>query len=70
MLETIFFFCLQINTKVFYKLIVSIWVCVARHAQRTQNNEFVISSQYLKWNMKDEVDFLLADKQINIVCLN
>ena len=26
------FFCLKINTKVFYKLIVSLWVCVARHA--------------------------------------
>ena len=28
-------FCLQINTEVFYKLIVSLWVCVARHAQST-----------------------------------
>ena len=36
-------FCLQINTKVFYKLIVSLWVCVARHAQSAQNNKFTIS---------------------------
>ena len=28
-------FSLQINTEVFYKLVVSLWVCVARHAQST-----------------------------------
>ena len=54
-------FCLQINTKVFYK-IVSLWVCVARHAQSTENNKFTISLQYVKENVKDEVDFLPADK--------
>ena len=31
-------FYLQINTTIFYKLIVSLWVCMARHAQSTQNN--------------------------------
>ena len=36
-------FCLQINTKVFYKLIISLWVYVARHAQNVQNNKFTIS---------------------------
>ena len=36
-------FCLQINTKVFYKLIGSLWVRVDRHAQSTQNNKFTIS---------------------------
>ena len=50
-------FCLQINAKIFYKLIVSRWVCIARHAQSTQNtkfnNIFVISK---------EVDFLPTDK--------
>ena len=55
-------FCLQINSKTFYKLIVSLWVCIARHAQSTQNN-FTISLQYLKENMKDEVDFLPANKR-------
>ena len=35
-------FYLQMNTKVFYKLRVSLWVCVARHAQSTQN-KFTIS---------------------------
>ena len=55
-------FCLQINTKVSYKTIVSLWMCVARQAQSTKNNQFTISLQYLKENMKDEVVFLPADK--------
>ena len=33
---------LQINMKVFYKLIVLLWVCIARYAQNSQNNKFVI----------------------------
>ena len=36
---------------------------VARQAQSTKNNQFTISLQYLKENMKDEVDFFLADKR-------
>ena len=55
-------FLLADNTKVFYKLIVSLWVCRASHAQNTQNNKFAISLQYLKENMKDKVQFLPADK--------
>ena len=51
------FFCLQINTKVFYKVIV-FWICVTRLAQRNQNNKFAISLQYFKGNGKNEVDFL------------
>ena len=47
-------------------------MCVARLAQSTQNDMFVISSQYLKENTKDEVDFLPVDKhqrflQIDII---
>ena len=55
-------FCLQINTKMFYKVIVSLWVWIVRHVQSTQNNKFTISLEYLKKNVKDEVDFLPADK--------
>ena len=55
-------FCLQINTKVFCKMVVSLWVKVARQAQSTKNNQFTKSLQYLKESMKDEVDFLPADK--------
>ena len=35
---------------------------VARQAQSTKTNQFTISMQYLKENMKDKVDFLPADK--------
>ena len=48
---------LILGTLGFDKLIVSLWVCVARHAQGTQNNKFAISLQHNKKNMKDEVDF-------------
>ena len=56
-------YCLQMSTKVFYKVIVFLWVSVARNAQSTQNNRFTISLQYVKENVKDEVDFLSADKR-------
>ena len=56
-------FCLQINAKIFSKLIVLLWVYVAQHAESTENNMFTISLQYLKDNVKDEVDFLPADKR-------
>ena len=66
-------FCLQLKTKVLYKLIVSLWVCVARHAQNTENNKFATSLQKLKENMKDEGEFLPAEKrqrlQINTIIL-
>ena len=44
------------------------------HAQSTQKNKFTISLQYLKENVKDEVDFLPADKgqrffQLNAIIL-
>ena len=55
-------FCQRINTKVFYKLIVSLWFWVARHAQRTRN-KFTISLQYVKENAKDELDILATDKR-------
>ena len=49
--------------KIFFKLITSLWVCVARYPQSIENNKFTISLQYLKENVKDEVDFLSADKR-------
>ena len=33
---------MEINIEVFYKLILSYCVCVARHAQSTQNKKFHI----------------------------
>ena len=56
-------FCMQINVKVFYKIIVSLWVRVARHAQSTENRNFAISLQYVKENVKDEIGFLPADQR-------
>ena len=51
-------FCLQINVKGFFKLLLSLQVCVARHDQITQ----ISYLQYLKKEFSDEVDFLHADK--------
>ena len=49
-----FVFCIQINIKVLYKLILSFWVCATRHVQSTQNKKFAylcnISSK--AWEMK------------------
>ena len=36
-----FIFGMQINIEVFYKLIPSFWVCVARYAQSAPNEKFV-----------------------------
>ena len=63
-------FCLQINRYIFYKLIISVCLCIAKHVQSTQNNKFAISLQYLKENVKDEVDFLLADKHQKFLQIN
>ena len=41
---------------------VSHWVWVASYAQSTQKTSFVLSLQYLKESIKDEVDFLPAYK--------
>ena len=37
-------------------------MCVATHAQITQNNKFAIYLQYLKKEVRDNVDFLHAEK--------
>ena len=55
-------FSLQINIKDFLKLMLSFKMCVARHAQITQNNKSAISLQYFEKKMSDEIDFLHADK--------
>ena len=52
-------FCMKINIKVFYKLILSFLVAITWYVQ---SNKFAISLQYLKKGVKDEVDFLHADK--------
>ena len=47
------------HKKNFYKLIVSLWVCMATHAQSIRNNNFIIFFQYLKENIKNGADFSL-----------
>ena len=52
----------QINEKIIDKLIVTPWLCIARHAQNTWSKKFTISLQYIKENVKAEVDFYLLIK--------
>ena len=52
-------FCIQ---KVFYKLILWFLMGMVKHSQSYQNSRFAMSLQYLKKDVRDEVDFLLADK--------
>ena len=55
-----FIFAMQINIKVFFKLILSFWVCVTRHAQSTQNRFVYLAISLEKhW---DEVYFFPAYK--------
>ena len=57
-----FIFCMQINIEVFYKLILSFWVSVTRHAQSTQNKfEYLCNISIKAWRMK-----LIFCVQINI----
>ena len=42
-------------------MMVSLWVYVDRHAQSIDNNKFTIYLEYLKENVKNEVDFLPVD---------
>ena len=60
-------FCMKINIKVFYKLVVSSLLVIERYDQSTQNSKFVISLQYLKKEEKDKVNFLHADKPQTIL---
>ena len=42
---------------------MALLMVVMKHSQITQSNKFVISLQYLKKEVRDEVHFLRADKQ-------
>ena len=45
--------------KVFYKLILSFWVCETRHAQSTQNKKLAYLRKYLQKSKGCEVDLWL-----------
>ena len=53
-------FCVQINVKGFFSLILSFWVCMARHA-KIAKNKFSISLQYYLKEVSDDVDFLQTE---------
>ena len=57
-----FIFGMQRNGKIFYKFILSFWVCAARNAQSTQNRKFAYLCNISRktWGMK-----LLFWRQIN-----
>ena len=58
-------FGVQINIKVFYKLILPFWVCVARHAESTQNKfAYFYNISRKMWGMK-----VIFCMQINIIFL-
>ena len=42
-------------------------MCVASHAQITQNKKFPLSLQYFKKELSDVVDFLYADKHKSLL---
>ena len=51
----------------FFKVILSFLMCVTRHAQISQNKKLAISQQYLKKEVNEEVGFLLAGKNENLL---
>ena len=55
------FIFLTTNTKIFFKLIASLWVYVTCHSQGILNKKFAIFLHYLKENEKDEIEFLPVD---------
>ena len=57
---------MQINMKLFYKIILLILVGMARPAQITQDNKFTTSLQYLKEEAREEVDFFTDEHQFSI----
>ena len=52
-----FIFGMQVNIKVFYKLILSFLECVFRLGQSTQIIKFVYLCNVSRKNVGDEVDF-------------
>ena len=47
-----FIFGMEIAIKVFYKLILSCWVCITRHAQSTQISLYICNVSRKIWGMK------------------
>ena len=50
-----FIFGMQIKIEVFYKLILSIWVCVTRHVQSTQKFVFFSTNKQESFLQTDSI---------------
>ena len=61
-----------LDIKVSYKRILSLLMDMIKHSQSTQSDEFAISLQYLKKEVKNGVQFLHPDihLQVGIVALD
>ena len=55
-------FWIQISMKVSYKLTLWFLMGMGKRSQSSQNSKFAMFLQYLKKEIGDEVDFLLAEK--------
>ena len=60
---------MHINTEVFYKLILSFWECVSRHAQSSQNKIFTYLCNSPK-KVGNEVNLLATNKYQNFQQIN
>ena len=63
-------FCMQISMKVSFKLIQWFLMGMDKHFQNSQNRKFAMSLQYLVKGVRDEVDFLHADKHQSFLQVN
>ena len=67
MLRMKLIFCLLINIKGFFEMILSFLVYVGRLAHITQNNKFPVSLQHLKKEVSDAVDLSHANKHESLL---
>ena len=60
-------FCIKISMTLSYKLMLWFLMGMVKHFRRYQNSKFVMSLQYLKKEVRNEVDFLHADKHQSLL---
>ena len=61
------FLQMQISMKVSYKLILWFLMQLVKHSQSSQNSKFPMPLQYIKKEVRNEVYFLLADKNQSLL---
>ena len=55
-------FCMQISIESLLQIDTIILTDIVKYSQSSQNRTFAVSLQYLKKDVRDEVDFLHEDK--------